>query len=124
MRLVFPAAASLAALVLSACAPAAEAPAVCKLEGSWLTTGSGGQRQWSINPDGSITSRESSTVTGKATLTDHRLTIEFEDVGPSAGVYTFDLSPDCTKAEGTVKVTKAPPGWPLTEGAVTAEQGG
>ena len=121
MRLLPPAAVFIA---LAACQPAPPKTEVCKLQGSWLTTASGGQRQWTIRPDGSITSRESSTVTGKATLADHRLTIEFEDVGPSAGVYDLTLSPDCTKAEGTVQVTKAPAGWPLTKGPVTAEQGG
>jgi len=110
---------------LAACQPAAPAVKTCKLEGNWLTTGAGGQRQWTIRPDGSISSRESNSVSGKATLVDHRLTIEFKDpVGPSEGTYDLTLSPDCTTAEGRVKVTAAPPGWPLTEGPVTAEQGG
>ena len=121
MRLTF--AAIAAAAGLAACQPAPPKAEVCKLEGSWLATASGGQRQWTIRPDGSITSRESSTVEGKATLDDHKLRIEFED-GGSAGYYDLTLSPDCKTAEGTVKTTKAPPGWPLTEGPVTAEQQG
>lgn len=115
--------AAFAGLAVAACSPPAPRPAVCRLEGSWLTTASGGQREWTIRPDGSISSRESDQVEGKATLNDHKLTIEFVD-GPSAGAYDLTLSPDCTKAEGTVKTTKAPPGWPLTSGPVTAERAG
>lgn len=113
--------AALAAMALGACQPAAPEVKTCKLEGRWLTTASGGQRTWIIAADGSVTSADSDWTKGKAKLDDHKLTFEFEE-GPQAGIYTLNLSPDCRTAEGTVEVTRANAGWPLTKGPVTAEQ--
>ena len=114
-------AAAVLGAVLGACQPAPPKVEVCTLESRWLTTGSGGQRTWIIAADGSVKSAESDWTTGKATLNDHDLSWEFEE-GPQAGVYKLKLSPDCTRAEGTVETTRANAGWPLTKGPVTAER--
>jgi len=111
--------AAIGAASLGACKPAPKVE-TCKLEGRWLTTASGGQRTWIIAADGAVTSAESDWTTGKAKLDDHTLTFEFEE-GPQAGIYILNLAPDCRTAEGTVQVTKANPGWPLTKGPVRAE---